>query len=83
MMSLTQSTFGTDYLRKYLLRFESQEERKGMPVPTKIEQSQAYQLVPETPLMLNDATKYGALMFALGRRQVTLEVEGWLKENGL
>ena len=73
----------TTYLRTTLLRAESVEERSGLPIPSWIEKQQAYQLLPNTPLMKDVATEYGALMFALGRRQVTMEVEGWLKENNL
>lgn len=67
----------------YVLRRESPEERTGMPIPTLPERSQAYELLPNTPLDKDDALAYGALMFALGRRQITLEVTALLKEKKL
>ena len=65
---------------KYVLRDESPEELSGLPVPLQVERDQAYQLLPTTPLNKDDAVAYGSLMFALGRRQVSMEVRGWLKE---
>lgn len=47
------------------------------------ERTPAYELLPNTPLMKDAALEYGALMFALGRRQVTMEVEAWMKEQDL
>ena len=72
-----------DYEIRYILRRESPEEREGLPVPTRLERDQAYELLPNTPLNKDDAHDYGALMFALGRRQVTMEVTALLKEKGL
>ena len=65
---------------KYVLRDESPEELSGLPVPSQVERDHAYQLLPNTPLNQHEAHMYGALMFALGRRQVSMEVRGWLKE---
>ena len=68
---------------KYLLRQETPGERAGLPVPTELEKHQAWFLLPNTPLDQKTAERYGALMFALGRRQVTMEISAWAKENNL
>ncbi len=72
-----------DHLKKYLFRAETREEKSGLPVVRPEEKRQAYELLPNTPLMKDAALEYGALMFALGRRQVTMEVEAWMKEQGI
>jgi len=77
------SNIDTEYLLKYLLRAESAEERTGLPIPRPHEKNPPYELLPNTPLMKDEALKYGELMFALGRRQVSMEVRGWLRDNGL
>ncbi len=66
---------------EYLMRKETREERGGLPAPTQLEEQQAWILLPNTPLHQTDALKYGALMFALGRRQITLEWEGWFRRH--
>ncbi len=62
-----------------ILRNESVEELRSLPVPTHVERDHAYQLLPNCPLSKDDALDYGALMFALGRRQVSIEVNALIK----
>lgn len=66
-----------------ILRMETALEKRGLPVPTQIERDYAYRLLPNTPLNKDNAHDYGALMFALGRRQITIEVLAWIKDNKL